>query len=336
MTPRPSAPGPTDPPDSPIPGFSRPSLVLFPGSLGDFLCFLPALHSLLSRAGSGQVALAVRGAAFEIAQSLGGLRAVYLLDRGMFAGLFSSSFGDRRREEHFFSSFRSVFSWFGHSHGQVQAKLRRYSQDVYSFPFFIGQDPGQGHSSRYYLDCVGISEIRCPSLPLGSRDWTAGEQYWQTMGWSSRTQMLVIHPGSGGKRKRWESAGFSAVAQWWKHGQAREVIVLLGPAEEAEYQRWRTVGHVIHGSPIWFVATLLGRASLYLGNDSGVSHLAGSVGARGSVIFGPTRPEQWKPLGGSLSIIRNRSYRQSSPDVEGISLSEVPVERVIAALRGAV
>lgn len=314
------------------------SLVLFPGSLGDFLCFLPALHSLLSRAGSGQVTLAVRGSAFEIAQSLVGLRAVYLLDRGVFAGLFSPSFGDRQQEGRFFSPFRSVFSWFGHRHRQVQANLKRYSRDVYSFPFFVGQAPSQGHASRYYLDCVGIPEVRCPSLPLGARERTAGEVYWQAMGWSSRTQVLVLHPGSGGKRKRWDSAGFSAVAQWWRHShtrQAREVIVLLGPAEEAERQRWQTVGHVVHGYPVWSVAALLGRASLYLGNDSGVSHLAGSVGARGSVIFGPTRPEQWKPLGGGMSIIRNELYRQISPDVEGISLSEVPVERVIAALQGA-
>ncbi len=316
---------------------SSQSLALFPGSLGDFLCFLPALqHGLLSRAGGGQgVVLAVRGSAFELAASLVGLRAVYLLDRGVFASLFFSSPRDRQQEGHFFSSFRSVFSWFGHSHGQVQANLKRHGRDVYSFPFFVGQEPS--HASRYYLDCVGISEVHCPSLPLGPRDRTAGEGYWRTMGWSSRTQVLLMHPGSGGRRKRWDSAGFSAVAQWWKRSrQAREVIVLLGPAEEAERQRWQTVGHVVHGYPVWPVAALLGRASLYLGNDSGVSHLAGSVGARGSVIFGPTRPEQWKPLGGSLSVIHNRPYRQTSPDTEGISLSEVPVERVIAALRRAV
>ncbi len=313
------------------------SLVLFPGSLGDFLCFLPALqHGLLSRAESRRgVALAARGSAFELATSLVGLRAVYLLDRGVFASLFSSSSGDHRQAGRFFSSFRSVFSWFGHSHGQVQANLKRHSRDVYSFPFFVGQEPS--HASRYYLACVGIPEVRCPSLPLGLRDRTAGEGYWRTMGWSSRTQVLLMHPGSGGRRKRWDSAGFSAVAQWWTRSrQAREVIVLLGPAEETECQHWQTVGHVVHGYPVWSVAALLGRASLYLGNDSGVSHLAGSLGARGSVIFGPTWPGQWKPLGGSLSVIHNRPYRQTSPDTEGISLSEVPVERVIAALRRAV
>ena len=314
------------------------SLVLFPGSLGDFLCFLPALHSLLSRVRSGRLALAVRGSAFELAQSLVGPGAVYLLDRGVFAGLFSPAFEDRQQERRFFSSFCSVFSWFGHSHRQVQANLKRYSQDVHSFPFFAGQTPSQGHASRYYLECVGIPEVRCPSLPLGSRERQAAEAYWQTLGWSSRTQVLLIHPGSGGKRKRWDSAGFSAVAQWWKLSrprQTREVIVLLGPAEKAERQRWQTVGRVVHEYPVWSVAALLGRVSLYLGNDSGVSHLAGSVGARGSVIFGPTCPEQWRPLGGELSVIWNGPYRQRCPDVEGISLSEVPVERVIAELRAA-
>ena len=157
--------------------------------------------------------------------------------------------------------------------------------------------------------------------------------------------LVVSHPGascSPGERWKKKTLGLGwllAIAQWWKHGhprQTREVIVLLGPVEEAERQRWQTVGRLVYGYPVWSVAALLGRVSLYLGNDSGVSHLAGSVGARGSVIFGPTRPEQWRPLGGELSVIRNGPYRQRSPDVEGISLSEVPVERVIAELRAAI
>ena len=84
---------------------SGPSLVLFPGSLGDFLCFLPALHSLLYRVRSDHLALAVRGSAFELAQSLVGPGAVYLLDRGVFAGLFSPAFEDRQQERRFFFFF---------------------------------------------------------------------------------------------------------------------------------------------------------------------------------------------------------------------------------------
>ena len=83
---------------------------------------------------------------------------------------------------------------------------------------------------------------------------------------------------------------------------------------------------------LWQVGALLSRADLYVGNDSGVSHLAGAMGARGVVIFGPTCPEQWRPLGGALTVIENRAYRVSVPDAAGISVNEIAPEAVIAEL----
>jgi len=44
------------------------------------------------------------------------------------------------------------------------------------------------------------------------------------------------------------------------------------------------------------VAALLSVADLYLGNDSGISHLAAAVGAFGVALFGPTDPRSWRPL----------------------------------------
>ena len=66
---------------------------------------------------------------------------------------------------------------------------------------------------------------------------------------------------------------------------------------------------------------VLGQASLYLGNDSGVSHLAAAWGAPGLVLFGPTDPACWRPLGPAVDVLR----------AEGGRLDELPVETVVAA-----
>ena len=92
------------------------------------------------------------------------------------------------------------------------------------------------------------------------------------------------------------------------------------------------MGEVASELSLLQVAALLSQADFYLGNDSGVSHLAGAVGARGVVLFGPTLPQQWRPLGGNLSIIRNSEYRSILPAHDGISLEEIAVEEVIANL----
>ena len=76
------------------------------------------------------------------------------------------------------------------------------------------------------------------------------------------------------------------------------------------------------------VAAVLARATLYLGNDSGVSHLAGAVGAQGVVLYGPTDPRRWGPLGERLVVLR---ARRMTP--EEFSLRALSVRRVVNACR---
>jgi ADP-heptose:LPS heptosyltransferase len=112
----------------------------------------------------------------------------------------------------------------------------------------------------------------------------------------------------------------------------QHVCILLGPAEIGEEVHWKRFGRVESSLDLAQVASILSRATLYIGNDSGVSHLAGAVGARGGAIFGPTRPDQWRPLGGAITVVRNQTYRKENPNREGISLEEIPVQQVINLL----
>jgi ADP-heptose:LPS heptosyltransferase len=136
--------------------------------------------------------------------------------------------------------------------------------------------------------------------------------------------VLAIHAGAGARTKRWDAAGFVQVAQWWR-SEGGTVVGIAGPAESSEAP--------VLGAPEvrdWSlpdVAALLARATLYLGNDSGVSHLAGAVGAPGVVLFGPTNPRRWRPLSTRLTALLARA------GADGISLSALPPPRVIAACR---
>jgi ADP-heptose:LPS heptosyltransferase len=162
------------------------------------------------------------------------------------------------------------------------------------------------------------------------QQWLAS--YWRQRGWDVRSRILVIHPGSGGKKKRWAAEGFARIAHWWATRRNTKVLILLGPAEEQEAEDWRLAGQVESSLSVWQAAALLSRANLYVGNDSGASHLAGAVGARGVVLFGPTQSQQWRPLGGALAVLQNLQYRVEHPDEVGITLTEIEADEVIAAL----
>ena len=131
-------------------------------------------------------------------------------------------------------------------------------------------------------------------------------------------QILVVHPGSGGRENDGERRDSDKVVQWWRESGERDVLIVLGPAEAEEEDYWRRCGLVETSLELAQIASILIRASRYIGNDSGVSHLAGAVGAQGVVIFGPTRPEQWHPLGGGTQGHQKCSIpREMAPTERG-------------------
>jgi ADP-heptose:LPS heptosyltransferase len=65
---------------------------------------------------------------------------------------------------------------------------------------------------------------------------------------------------------------------------------------------------------------MLARAGLFVGNDSGVSHLAAAAGAPTLALFGPTTPEVWSPLGPRVATLRAPKG----------AMTEISVEEVVA------
>lgn len=130
----------------------------------------------------------------------------------------------------------------------------------------------------------------------------------------------VIHPGSGAKFKCWSVDRFIELARRLL-AQGRRVKFIIG---EVESERWsaevlnqlRVVGHVEQPTDPVALWKVIRTASLFIGNDSGPAHLAGMAAIPTVVLFGPTRPEIWKPLGPKVSAIRNES-------LEGITVDEV-------------
>ena len=65
----------------------------------------------------------------------------------------------------------------------------------------------------------------------------------------------------------------------------------------------------------------LAGARVYIGNDSGITHLAGAVGTPTVALFGPTDPEVWAPRGERVRCVRQEP------------ITELAVERVMEAMR---
>ncbi|MCL6622217.1 MAG: hypothetical protein K6T55_08965 [Syntrophobacterales bacterium] len=126
----------------------------------------------------------------------------------------------------------------------------------------------------------------------------------------AQAEFLAVAPGSGSPAKNWPLKYYYEVARTLSWESPRAVVWVTGPAE-AVWQPYleglaRAQGHyLLHDRPLPEVARVLAAARLYLGNDSGLTHLAAAAGARRVLaLFGPTDPVVWAPQGEGVTVLR--------------------------------
>ena len=87
--------------------------------------------------------------------------------------------------------------------------------------------------------------------------------------------------------------------------------IILGPAEHnlsEIFVRNLPAGSKIHMlTDLLNLMTMLKQSGGFIGNDSGISHLAAFTGMPTVVIFGPSSPKRWKPFGRSVEVLRSET-----------------------------
>ena len=158
------------------------------------------------------------------------------------------------------------------------------------------------------------------------------------------TPLAALAPGSGHARKNWPLDSYVELALSLEEHHHVQVWWVLGPAEagiEADLQK--KLPHqelrLLKDLPLSRLAATLGGFQLYVGNDSGVTHLAAALGQPAVVaIFGPSDPVIWAPPGAGTIVIA--SPQDCSPCTTGreihcpenICLSSLPPEKILNAV----
>ena len=172
---------------------------------------------------------------------------------------------------------------------------------------------------------LGIDEPdRVPCLPLAPEDRDEGERLARTWG----GKIAVIHPGSGSPAKNWPLARFAKLARLIE-ATGVKVFFLLGEAEADLREMVGTVWppeRVLTDLTLDEVARWLAASTCYVGNDSGVTHLAAALGTPAVALFGPTNPEIWGPRGaGRVEIVRAPDGRLVALEQETVWAAVLPL-----------
>jgi heptosyltransferase III len=117
-----------------------------------------------------------------------------------------------------------------------------------------------------------------------------------------RQDLVWLHPGSGGARKCVPLRVFQELVRAIGADRTWPVVVTRGE-EDAFLLRdpdWELLVsdprvRVVEGISLKSLCTQIGGARIYIGNDSGISHLAANLGIPSVVFFRSTAPRQWAP-----------------------------------------
>ncbi|MFO7964724.1 MAG: glycosyltransferase family 9 protein [Desulfobacterales bacterium] len=116
---------------------------------------------------------------------------------------------------------------------------------------------------------------------------------------------ILIHPGSGSRRKNWPLENFVRIYHRLKR-DGLAVKWIAGPAEKHMLDGLNVFGideENIYSNDLIGLCSRLREAGLLIGNDSGPSHLAAFLGTAVLTIFGPSDPVRWRPLGSHVNVM---------------------------------
>ena len=168
-------------------------------------------------------------------------------------------------------------------------------------------------------------EDHAASLHPSDADREFAEKFLEPAG---KSPVIAIHAGSGSAKKNWPVDRWAELGRLLldRNPEAR-LLLIGGEADGAQIQSlrnaWTKVPLLIASDlPLPELAAVLERATLFLGHDSGISHMAAAAGTRCVLLFGPTDPAIWAPANARVQVI-------SAPSGD---LTQLPVEQVAAAV----
>ena len=248
-------------------------LAIRPGAIGDVVLSLPALECL--KGGYYEIWTAARiTSLIRFADRTRSIASTGLdmLELGLAGSKLIESL----------SSFDSIVSWYGANREEFRREVQRLNLPFTFLPALPGDNPGM-HATDFYLRQVEpIAERLVEPVPRIRCD-------------VEREDFAVIHPFSGSRKKNWPLEKFKALARTLE--RRMPVQWCAGPddppTEGLEFTRI---------DDLYDLACWLAKARLYVGNDSGITHLAAAVATPTLALFGPTDPKVWAPRGAHVRI----------------------------------
>ncbi len=304
------------------------------GGLGDLLVTFPSIYLLRRKLSPCSISLVCRKEYGMILKETGIVDELISVDDRRLVPLFVEHLSGGEELVQWFRKFNLLIGWM-----QTEKALNLKQSWLASFGktirLFVYDTHSQEEISKFFFrktseflkkeEKLSLPFSECIHLPLSLDQKKEGLKLLGEKALCDGKKIVVIHPGSGGREKCWPFPNFLTIIRRLNQQDVKGVLV-SGMAEEWIENEIRDAklpeNWVRLQNPLLVKLTgLLYEASFYLGNDSGITHLAAACGAKGIALFRKDLETAWRPYG-RMAVL------------SGHSLAEIDVETVWKTLAG--
>jgi lipopolysaccharide heptosyltransferase III len=299
-------------------------LVIRGGAIGDFVLTLPAIKLLRDEFPQARIEVLGYRHIVALAERRFYADATRSLESGLLASFFANDTTLPVESAEYFGSFDLILSYLFDPDGIFHNSLKRCGADALIIgPSKLIEPEHAALQLARPLEQIGL-RLKHPAARIYPSD--ADREFARNFLSDVTTPFIALHPGSGSETKNWP------VENWEKLGEQlfateRSVLVITG---EADKERLEVLETAWNDKPVRFARNLplphlaaLFEDSVFIGHDSGISHIAAAAGARSILLFGPTDPAVWAPANAGVTVLR----------APGGDLNSLAVDDVIAALK---
>ena len=284
-------------------------LVIRGGAIGDFILTLPGLRTLRQACPHAHIEILGYRHIAALAENRFYAQAVRSIEYGPLSGFFAKNSELPAELGDYFASFDLIISYLYDPDGIFESNLRRCGVEnlLCGSAKIVETD---GHAARQLARPIEELGIRVVDLAekifVSEEDRQFGREFLQT----PSQPIIAIHPGSGSKEKNWPLQNWIDLfsTEHWHIKKRYSLIVVSGEADKEQTARlehtWKDQEvRFAKNLPLPHLAAVL-EHSIFIGHDSGISHLAAAAGANCILLFGPTDPNVWAPRNEKVEVLR--------------------------------
>lgn len=281
-------------------------LIIHQGALGDFILSLPAISAFRHHYPDTTIEIWGYTEILRLVDRSMYADRIYAIDRERIASLFTRDTPVPASVLERFRSFDLMCLFGGKMQTPFVDNLKRSGgRNVYHIEPF--PPPGSNthvidHQAAQ-LSTLGLKvPLSTPALFPPEDDGKHIASFLEQRKIAREALLVALHPGSGSRAKVWPPGNFAQLSRYLLDNDRVHLIVPVGPADKEHAEGYCNLiasDRIIPATNLSLtaLAALLQRCTVYVGNDSGVTHMAAAVGTPVVALFGPTDPKVWGPRG---------------------------------------